>query len=145
MARWISAELRKAVADRANILCEYCLIAEADTFYGCELDHIISLKHGGSSDADNLAYACALCNRAKGSDVGSISASGEFTHFFNPRTDRWAEHFRLEQATIRPLRTIGEVTARILEFNDGARLHEREEMIRFGKYPSEAASAIMAR
>src|SRR2546421_304382 len=145
MARWISAELRQTIANRTSLLCEYCLITEADTFYGCEVDHIISLKHGGSSEPDNLAYACALCNRAKGSDIGSISASGEFTRFYNPRTDRWAEHFRLEQATIRPLTTIGEVTARILEFNDSTRLHEREEMIRFGKNPSEAASAIMAR
>ena len=30
MARWISAELRQTVADRAKQLCEYCLIAEAD-------------------------------------------------------------------------------------------------------------------
>jgi len=143
MARWISAELRQTIADRANQLCEYCLIAEVDTFYGCEVDHIISLKHGGSSEPENLAYACALCNRAKGSDVGSVSTSGEFTRFFNPRTDRWAEHFRLEQATISPLTEIGEVTARILGFNDSARLHEREEMIRFGKYPSEAAARIL--
>ena len=34
---------------------------------------------------------------------------------------------------IQPLTTIGEVTARILGFNDGVRLHEREEMIRFPK------------
>jgi len=133
MARWISAELRQTIADRANGLCEYCLIAEADTFYGCEVDHIISLKHGGSSKPENLAYACALCNRAKGSDVGSVSTSGEFTRFFNPRTDRWVEHFRLDAAVIRPLTIVGEVTARILGFNDSARLHEREEMIRFGK------------
>jgi hypothetical protein len=145
MARWISAELRQTIADRAKSLCEYCLIAEEDTFYGCEVDHIISLKHGGSSESGNLAYACALCNRAKGSDVGSISASGKFTRFFNPRTDRWAEHFRLEQATISPLTEIGEVTARILDVNDSARLHEREEMIRFGKYPSEAALVLMVR
>src|SRR5690242_18805158 len=79
MARWISAELRQVVADRAKQFCEYCLIAEADTFYGCEVDHIISLKHGGSTEPDNLAYACALCNRAKGSDVGSIANSGDFT------------------------------------------------------------------
>ena len=79
MTRWISTELRQIIADRAKQSCEYCLIAEAHTFYGCEVDHIISFKHGGSSDADNLAYACALCNRAKGSDVGSISASVEFT------------------------------------------------------------------
>ena len=143
MPRWISDQLRQTIADRANLLCEYCLIAEADTFYGCEVDHIISLKHGGSSEPENLAYACALCNRAKGSDVGSISASGEFTRFFNPRTDQWVEHFRLEQAAISPMTAIGEVTVRILGFNDSSRLHEREEMVRFGKYPSEEASALL--
>lgn len=52
MARWISPELRQTVAARGNLLCEYCLVAEADTFYGCEVDHIVSLKHGGSSEAD---------------------------------------------------------------------------------------------
>ena len=134
MARWISAELRQTVADRAKQHCEYCLIAEANTFYGCEVDHIISIKHGGSTETANLAYACALCNRAKGSDIGSIATSGELTRFYNPRTDRWSDHFRLEGATIQPLTAIGEVTARILGFNESARLHEREEMIRFGKY-----------
>ena len=137
MTRWINTELRQTIANRAKQLREYCLIAEANTFYGCEVDHIISVKHGGSSDADNLAYACALCNRAKGSDIGSISASGEFTRFFNPRIDQWSEHFRLDGSLIQPLTTIGEVTTRIFGFNDSARLHERDEMIRFGKYPSE--------
>jgi len=145
MPRWISPELGQTIAARANLLCEYCLVAEADTFYGCEVDHIISLKHGGSSEPDNLAYACALCNRSKGSYIGSISTTGEFSRFFNPRTDRWSEHFLLGHAFIRPLTTVGEVTAHILEFNNSARLHEREEMIRFGKYPGEAASALMAK
>jgi hypothetical protein len=134
MARWISVELRQAVGSRANFLCEYCLIHEADTFYGCEVDHIISLKHGGASELNNLAYACALCNRAKGSDIGSISTAGEFTRFFNPRTDAWSKHFRLEGATIRSITTIGEATARIFGFNESARIHERDELIRFGKY-----------
>jgi hypothetical protein len=39
MARRISAELRQTIAGRANLLPEYCLIAETDTFYGCEVDH----------------------------------------------------------------------------------------------------------
>lgn len=146
MSRWISAELRQVVATRAGFLCEYCLVAEENTFYGCEVDHIISLKHGGESEVNNLAYACAVCNRYKGSDIGSISwATGEFSRFFNPRTDRWAEHFRLEQESITPQTLIGEVTARILEFNNSARLHEREEMILFGKYPNEAALSRMTR
>lgn len=134
MARWISTELRQTIADRAKQRCEYCLITEADTFYGCEVDHIISIKHGGSSDFDNLAYACVLCNRAKGSDIGSISMIGEFTRFFNPRIDHWSEHFRLEGSTIRSRTLIGEVTARILGFNESARLLERQELIRLGKY-----------
>ncbi|HEY6804364.1 MAG TPA: hypothetical protein VI306_12370 [Pyrinomonadaceae bacterium] len=33
------------------------------------------------------------------------------------------------------LQLLGEVTARIFGFNDSVRLHEREEMIRFGIYP----------
>ena len=73
MTKWISVELRQTIADRAKQLCEYCLIAETDTFYGCEVDHIISIKHSGSTELGNLAYACAPCNRAKGSDIGSIS------------------------------------------------------------------------
>ena len=57
MSRSISLALRQQVAIRADFLCEYCLIADEDTFFGCEVDHIISLKHGGSSELDNLAYA----------------------------------------------------------------------------------------
>ena len=47
MTRHISEELRKAVAIRANYCCEYCLIQEEDTFFTCQIDHILSLKHGG--------------------------------------------------------------------------------------------------
>ncbi len=45
-----------------NVLCEYCLIHEDDTFFGCEVDHIISQKHGGPTEPENLAYACLPCN-----------------------------------------------------------------------------------
>jgi len=85
---YISAALRQLVATRADYLCEYCLIHEEDTFFGCEVDHIISEKHGGQTAEGNLAYACAFCNRSKGSDVGSIvHQTGLFARFFNPRTD----------------------------------------------------------
>ena len=33
----------------AAFLCEYCLIHEDDTVFGCEVDHIISTKHGGAA------------------------------------------------------------------------------------------------
>jgi len=123
MGSYIREEVRWFVAARAEGLCEYCLVHEDDTFFGCEVDHIISLKHGGTTEEDNLAYFYVFCNRQKGSDIGSILwQTGEFIRFFNPRVDKWADHFRLEGAIIEPLTGIGEVTARILEFNNGDRI-----------------------
>jgi 5-methylcytosine-specific restriction endonuclease McrA len=63
MASPVSDQLRRLVEARAARICEYCLIHEDDTFFGCEVDHVISLKHGGPSEPDNLAFACLVCNR----------------------------------------------------------------------------------
>jgi hypothetical protein len=141
MSRYVGTDVRQEVAARADSLCEYCLIAEEDTFFGCEVEHIISLKHGGPSESANLAYACAFCNRHKGSDVDSVSEAGEFSRFFNPRTDRWSEHFRLVTNIIQPLTVIGEVTARVLRFNHTDQLLERDRLIAVGRYPHRAALA----
>jgi len=135
MREYISEHLRKIVAERARHRCEYCLIQEDDTYSGCHVDHIISIKHGGTSDAENLAYACAFCNRAKGSDIGSILwKTGEFVRFFNPRKDKWAEHFIIDGELIKHLTSIGEATLQILRFNDTERIEERKELIATGRY-----------
>jgi hypothetical protein len=146
MTSLVRADLRRLVESRANRLCEYCLIHESDTYLGCQVDHIISEKHGGSTEHDNLAYACTFCNRAKGTDLGSITAStAEFVRFFNPRTDRWADHFSLNGAVIEPKTSVGEATSRILRFNDTERLLERETLIQIARYPHEDAIALMTR
>jgi hypothetical protein len=138
----VNIELRSLVAARADYLCEYCLIGEEDTFFGCQVDHIISVKHRGETKADNLAYACAFCNRFKGSDIASLSSgNGALVRFFNPRIDRWSDHFRLDGLSIQPLTEIGEVTVRILRFNDNERLLERHELNEIGRYPNTAAFA----
>ena len=144
MSSYVSAALRRVVIARADSPCEYCLIHEDDTVFGCEVDHVISTKHGGTAEADNLAYACAFCNRAKGSDIGSVvQATGAYVRFFHPRLDRWAEHFRLDGVVIRALSGIGEVTGRILAFNASERLLERQVLREVGRYPSAAALARM--
>jgi hypothetical protein len=140
----IPPALRRLVADRAKRLCEYCLIHEEDTFLGCEVDHIISRKHGGQTEASNLAYACVFCNRYKGTDLGSLIVdSREIVRFFNPRFDRWYEHFGLEGLEIVPRTEIGEVTGRILRFNVRERLLEREALGEIGLYPRRAARKLM--
>jgi HNH endonuclease len=137
---YVGVSLRQLVETRANGLCEYCLIAEEDTCLGCEVDHVISEKHGGATDEDNLAMACVFCNKAKGSDIGSIIwESGAFVRFFNPRTDRWSEHFCLKDYRIEPLTDIGTVTGRILQFNIVERLLERQALTVVNRFPSDAA------
>lgn len=76
----------------------------------------------------------------QGSDVGSVLLpSRKFTRFFNPRTDIWLRHFKLDGAIIRPLTNIGKVTAQILGFNNDDRLLERQTLIAMGQYPSAPA------
>lgn len=69
---YISAALRRLVEERANYRCEYCLLPASVAFFPHEVDHVIAEKHGGATDADNLALACWRCNRHKGSDLGSF-------------------------------------------------------------------------
>ena len=135
---YVSVALRQLVRTRAKSLCEYCLIREEDTYFGCQVDHIISEKHGGATQESNLAYACSYCNRNKGSDIGSIVRETQrFCRFFNPRVDQWAAHFRA-------LTSIGEVTAYILNFNHVDRLIEHAELAVLGQYPSTAALAVIS-
>ena len=139
---YISADLRRLIAARADSVCEYWLVHSEDTFFGCEIDHIISEKHDGPTHEDNLAYACLVCNRNKGSDIASIvPGTDERVRFFNPRLERWQDHFRLDSdgLTILALTAIGEATSRILGFNDSERLLERQALVQADRYPTPAA------
>jgi hypothetical protein len=115
------------------------LIADGDTHFGCALDHIVSEKHGGLTEAANLALACVFCNQAKGSDIGSNLGKDEpFVRFFNPRMDVWAEHFTLDENRIKGISPIGEVTARILRFNAPDRVLERQTLLDLKRFPCGA-------
>jgi len=136
---YISAELRRLVFARAERLCEYCLIHADDTFFGCEVDHIVSEKHGGATSAENLALACLFCNRNKGSDIASVvPGTDQIVRFFNPRTDSWGEHFRLgvDGISLVALTETGEATVRIFGINTGERLLERDTLREVGRYPT---------
>ena len=123
---YIPAELRRLVIVRAQGRCEYCHIAEAETYFGCEADHIISEKHGGLTDEANLALACVACNRAKGSDIATKADDGRVVELFHPRSHSWAEHFAIEGLRIVGLTDIGRATVRLLKLNAPERLAERE-------------------
>jgi hypothetical protein len=132
----ITAALRRLVRERAALRCEYCLLAEDDAFLPHEPDHVIAVKHGGVTDASNLALACFNCNRYKGSDIASIDPDdGRLTPLFNPRTGDWAEHFRAEAGRVVPVTPTGRVTVALLQINLGLRVEVRDELARLGRWP----------
>jgi len=126
VARDVTEATRRLVIERTGGRCEYCLIEEAAVGFPHQIDHIVSRKHGGSSRLSNLAYACVLCNRYKGTDIAGTDHSGEIIRVFDPRRDEWQQHFRIEGPTIQPLTPIGEATARLLRLNAAERVVERQ-------------------
>lgn len=126
---YIPAALRRLVEERANYRCEYCLLPAGVAFFPHEVDHVIAEKHGGATEANNLAFACWRCNRYKGSDLGSFDPqTGAFSFLFNPRTQRWNEHFRIEGNTIVGLTPEGRTTISLFHLNNSDRLAERQQL-----------------
>jgi len=134
VARDIEESARLLVTERARRRCECCLVHEDDAGFPHQIDHVISRKHGGSSGIGNLAYACIVCNRYKGTDIASIDRSGRPIRLFDPRRDSWDEHFELDGPVIQPLTAIGEVTARLLRLNAAERVIERRLFQALGSY-----------
>ena len=132
----ISAALRREVRERAGGRCEYCLLTESKTFFPHEPDHLIALKHGGKTVSANIALACFDCNRFKGSNIASLDpVAGELVALFNPRTQRWSEHFKLNGGRIVPLTPVGRATENILRLNLPDRVEARERWAALGLYP----------
>lgn len=138
MSRYVSAELRRIVATRAKFRCEYCLMPEIAAMVKFQVEHIISLKHGGSTTSENLAFACPICNSEKGTDIGTLLEDEDtLIRFFNPRKQEWSEHFFIDHGQILSKTEIGAATVKILQFNRLERMLERLELAGAGFYPSE--------
>ena len=125
----ISAADRRLVRERAKGRCEYCRMAEAwEPFFTYHVEHIQARQHGGPDGSDNLAFACNHCNLLKGPNLASIDPDGgEVTLLFNPRTQAWKEHFRIEAGKVLGLTATGRTTVFLLQMNAPHRIELRLE------------------
>ena len=97
-----------------------------EPFFRYQIEHVVARQHGGSDDAENLALACPYCNLRKGPNLSGIDPqTGELTPLFNPRRQRWAEHFRTVAGCVVGLTPIGRTTARLFGMNDAVRCELR--------------------
>ena len=93
----------------------------------------IAEQHGGPTIENNLALACARCNRYKGPNLSSIDPeSGTITRLFNPRTDNWSEHFFWDEVVLRAYTAIGRATLIVLQINHPDAVNQRAALLKEG-------------
>lgn len=136
MSRYISSFIREEVRRRADSRCEYCRIHDKFSFLAFHIDHIISIKHGGETVLENLAYSCPICNANKGTDIATyIGKPSRLTRLFNPRSDEWDQHFQIElTGEIIAITRVGRGTIKILDLNHPDSIIERLVLIRKGLF-----------
>jgi hypothetical protein len=97
------------------------------------VDHIIPPKHGGTSDMDNLAWACFQCNTHKQRDFASFDPNTKVvTLLYNPRTQNWDEHFEVVGLEIIGRSPVGRVTVIVLDMNHPLQIEMRQELATAG-------------
>jgi len=70
--RYIKPEIRTLILERDGAACVTCSSTES-----LEIDHVIPVSKGGSSEADNLQVLCRSCNRRKRAKLRSGFAPQE--------------------------------------------------------------------
>jgi hypothetical protein len=128
--------LRRSVWQRARGCCEYCRLPQQLTLLPHQIDHIVARKHGGQTTEENLCVACYRCNVHKGPNIAGVDPqSGEITRLFDPRRDRWEEHFHWDGPTLVGTTGVGRATIAVLEINSPERLAHRAMLIAEGVFP----------
>ncbi|ERT09624.1 HNH endonuclease family protein [Lyngbya aestuarii BL J] len=127
----IDQATRELIRQRANYLCEYCHSPEKLSASRFTIDHIIPRSLGGSDQPENLALACRRCNeRRYNFTTGFDSETGETVPLFNPRQQRWSDHFvwTADGTNIIGITQIGRATCDRLDLNDNR--YNQEDSIR---------------
>lgn len=116
------------VAARAKHRCEYCRAREAFFNHRFAVDHITPRVFGGSDELNNLALACHSCNSHKYQKQLVLDiARKRRIRIFNPRRDRWSEHFSWNRNKTRLIgrSAIGRATISALQLNSRRQIEAR--------------------
>jgi hypothetical protein len=128
----ISQEVEKRVREAARNRCGYCLTSQENVPVPIEIEHIIPKAKGGTDDEENL------CNSHKGAQThGYDSITENKVTLFNPRNQKWAEHFQWsEDGTLIIGQTpTGRATVIALKLNDPIAVTVRRRWVSVGWHP----------
>ena len=128
--------LARRVEARAAGRCEYCRMHQSLQGATFHVEHVIPRSRGGSSQLDNLAWACPRCNLRKASRTAVADPmTGHSVPLFHPRSDVWDNHFRWDGYHVVGLTPIGRATVTALDLNHPRRIQIRQAEQVFELYP----------
>ena len=134
----ISDATRARVREQAHNQCGYCRVEDQYVYAPMEIDHITHQSEGGSDDESNLWLACPRCNGFKSAQTHGVDPeSGQHIRLFNPRQQKWLEHFSWgdDRAEIMGLTACGRATVEALQLNFAPNLELRRQFVKAGWYP----------
>jgi 5-methylcytosine-specific restriction endonuclease McrA len=129
---------RLIVEQRADGQCEFCRSPfdfSTETF---EIEHIVPLVQGGTNEMENLALSCGGCNsRKRGYITGIDDLTNQEVPLFNPRVEKWTEHFSWSNDFIRVegKTAIARATINRLQLNRAGVVNLRKALVRYGVFP----------
>lgn len=133
---YIPANLRQQVIARAGNRCEYCRLSQLGQIATFHIDHVIPVAAGGPTEVDNLALACVSCSLHKAARQHYLDPqTGSMIAAFNPRQDRWSDHFLWSGVILQGKTATGRATIDALQMNRPLALAIREEEQRIGRHP----------
>lgn len=141
MSQYISLEIRRSLAVAARERCGYCWLSQDLLPYRLEICHLVPVSAGGTSEEANLWLACQACNNAKRAQVtGYDLITGVAVMLFNPRGQRWAEHFSWSNDGLEIIgqTPCGRATVRALKLNNEVVLTARRWWVSAGWHPPTA-------
>lgn len=124
----------------ASPCCGYCRTCARIIGQPLTIEHIIAIAKGGTSDILNLWLSCRRCNQFKGTQIEAIDPeSGIVTPLFNPRTQRWREHFAWSTTAtqIIGLSPYGRATIVALRMNNDDIVSARQLWVSVGWHPPQ--------
>lgn len=132
----IPKSLRTKVVARSKSRCEYCQIPTEGQIAWFPIDHIIPRNQNGETCLENLALSCPRCNGHKWAfDQAADPKSGAEVSLFNPRTQKWDDHFRWNcdgSLSIEGQTPTGRATVDRLKMNDPEILEIRSLLAELG-------------
>lgn len=134
----VGRRLRDQVLADAGGRCGYCRSSEEITGSALEIEHLIPEALGGPTQRDNLWASRRQCNALKHDRVDGIdSMTARMAPLFNPRLERWVDHFEWRDAgaIIAGRTPTGRATVAALDLNRPLLVRARRRWVQAGWHP----------